>query len=162
MNSEDYYAMSMLNTLLSGGESSRLYRELVDNRQLALMLMSAPLDLNEPSISLIQALPNMGIDPDVLEKAIDEEVEKVKKDLIPEREFQKLKNQFENRIISGNQRMATVAGNLATYHTYFGDASLLNKELERYMAVTREDIQRVANKYFRTDNRVVLYYMPKR
>jgi len=82
--------------------------------------------------------------------------------LIPEREFQKLKNQFENRIIRGNQRLETIAVNLATYHTYFGDASLLNKELERYMAVTREDIQRVANKYFRADNRVVLYYLPKR
>jgi predicted Zn-dependent peptidase len=162
MNSDDFYAMSMLSTLLSGGESSRLYRELVDNKQLALQVNSIPLPFKEPSLSVMLALPNMGIDPDVLEKAVDAEVEKVKKELIPEREFQKLRNQFENQVISENQRMATIAHNLATNHTYFGDASLINKELERYMAVTREDIQRVANKYFRTENRVVLYYMPKK
>ena len=44
---------------------------------------------------------------------------------------------------------------------YFGDANLINTELDRYMKVTREDIQRVAKKYFNTDNRVVLYYLPK-
>ena len=162
MNTADFYAMSMLSTLLSNGESSRLYRELVDNKQLALLVNSIPLPFNEPSLSVMLALPNMGIAPDVLEKKIDEEVEKVKKELIPETEFQKLKNQFENQIISENQRMATIAENLATYHTYFGDTSYLNEELDRYMAVTREDIQRVANEYFRPENRVVLYYMPKK
>ena len=162
MNTNDFYAMSMLSTLLSEGESSRLYRELVDNKQLALMVNSIPLPFKEPSLNVMLALPNMGIDPNVLEKAIDEEVEKVKKELIPEREFQKLRNQFENQVISENQRMATIANNLATSYTYFGDASLINKELERYMAVTREDIQRVANEYFRTENRVVLYYLPKK
>jgi len=162
MNTNDFYAMSMLSTLLSEGESSRLYSELVDNKQLALMVNSIPLPFKEPSLSVMLALPNMGIDPDVLEKAIDEEVEKVKKELIPEREFQKLRNQFENQVISENQRMASIAHNLATCYTYFGDTSLINKELARYMAVTREDILRVANEYFRTENRVVLYYMPKR
>jgi len=162
MNTSDFYAMSMLSTLLSSGESSRLYRELVDNKQLALMVNSVPLPIKEPFINIMMAFPNMGIDPDVLEKAIDEEVDKVKKELIPEREFQKLKNQFENQVISENQRMETIAENLATCYTYFGDTSLINKELERFMAVTREDIRRVANEYFRTDNRVVLYYLPKR
>jgi len=162
MKTEDHYAMDMLNTLLSTGQSSRLYRELVDNKKLALMLASFPMSLVEPSLSLVFALPNMEIDPYELEKAIDAEVDKVKKDLIPDSEFQKLRNQFENNIVSGNQRMATIAQNLATYHTYFKDASLVNNELEKYMAVTREDIQRVANKYFRPENRVVLYYMPNK
>ena len=161
MNTDDYYAMDMLNTLLSTGQSSRLYRELVDNQRLALMVASSPMPFNEPSLNLIMAFPNMGIDPYELEKAIDTEVEKVKTQLIPENEFQKLRNQFENNIISENQRMATIAHNLATNYIYFGDASLINKELEKYMAVTREDIQRVANEYFRPENRVVLYYMPQ-
>ncbi|MEC7945203.1 MAG: insulinase family protein, partial [Bacteroidota bacterium] len=57
--------------------------------------------------------------------------------------------------------MIGIAENLANYEMYFGDANLINTELDRYMKVTREDIQRVAKKYFNTDNRVVLYYLPK-
>ena len=161
MNTADYYAMDMLSTLLSGGESSRLHRELVDNQQVSLMIASMPFPLNEPCVSLVFGFPNMGIDPLVLENAINTEIEKVKTELIPEQEFQKLRNQFENNIINGNQYISGRAENLATYYTYFGDASLINKETEKYMAITREDIQRVANKYFRPENRVVLYFMPR-
>ena len=57
--------------------------------------------------------------------------------------------------------MIGIAENLANYEMYLGDASLINSELERYMSVTKEDIQRVAKKYFNKDNRVVLYYLPK-
>ncbi len=161
MNTPDYYALDMLGTLLSAGQSSRLYRSLVDNQQLAIQVGSFPIPFNEPSVNLTYALPNMGIDPMVLENAMDAEIEKVKNELIPEQEFQKLKNKFENDIISENQRIAERASNLAMYYTYFGDASLINKELENYMAVSREDIQRVARQYFKPDNRVVLYYLPK-
>lgn len=161
MNTPDYFALEMLGTLLSDGQSSRLYRELVDNQQLAIQVGSFPLPFNEPCVNLTLALPNMGIDPLTLEKAMDAEIEKVKNELIPEQEFQKLKNKFENNIIGGNQRIAQRASNLATYYTYFGDASLINNELEKYMTVTREDIQRVAREYFKPENRVVLYYMPK-
>ena len=161
MNTTDYYALDMLGNLLSTGESSRLYRELVDNQQLAIQVGSFPIPFNEPCVNLTYALPNMGIDPLDLEKAIDVEIEKVKNELIPETEFQKLKNRFENDIISGNQRIAERASNLATYYTYFGDASLINKELDQYMAITREDIKRVAQQYFTSNNRVVLYYLPK-
>lgn len=161
MNTPDYYALDMLGTLLSGGQSSRLYKELVDNQQLAISVGSFPLPYNEPSVNLTYAFTNMGVDPRQLEEAINEEIKKVQENLIPEREFQKLQNQFENQIIGGNEKIAERAHNLATYYTYFGDASLINKELDKYMAVTREDIQRVARQYFTPDSRVVLYYMPK-
>ena len=68
---------------------------------------------------------------------------------------------MENDFISGNSRVAGVAESLANYKMYYGDANLINTELDRYLAVTREDIQRVAKDYFRKDNRVVLYYLPK-
>ena len=81
--------------------------------------------------------------------------------MITEKEFQKLKNQIENDMISQNSKVEGVAESLANYFVYYGDANLINTEIDRYMKVTREDIQRVAKKYFRKDNRVVLHYLPK-
>ncbi|WP_026474155.1 M16 family metallopeptidase [Alkaliflexus imshenetskii] len=161
LGTKDYYAIDMLGTLLSTGQSSRLYRELVDNKQMAIQVGSFPIPFSEPALNLTYAFTNMGIDPLALEEAMNVEIKKLQDELIPENEFQKLKNQFENQIIGSNARIAERAGNLATFYTQLGDASLINNELEKYMAVTREDIQRVAREYFITNNRVVLYYLPK-
>jgi predicted Zn-dependent peptidase len=96
-----------------------------------------------------------------LEAAMDKEFAKVRNELITKEEFQKLRNQVENDFVSQNARVQGIAESLANYHTYYGDANLINDELARYMDVTREDIQRVAKKYFVKDNRVVLQYLPK-
>jgi predicted Zn-dependent peptidase len=89
-------------------------------------------------------------------------VEKVQNELITEKEFQKLKNQIENDMMSKNSKIEGIAESLANYAVYYGDANLVNTEIDRYMKVTREDIQRVAKEYFRKDNRVVLHYVPKK
>jgi len=85
----------------------------------------------------------------------------VQNELIGEREFQKLRNQVESQFITRNARVAGIAESLANYHMYYGNTDLINTELERFLAVTREDIQRVAKKYFNNDNRVVLNYLPE-
>lgn len=162
MGTDDYYAIDMLSTLLSDGHSSRLYKALVDNQQIAMQVGSFPLPYKDPSVSIVLALPNMGKDVAELEEAMINEIDKVKTQLIDEREFQKLRNKFENDFINSNSRIARRANNLARYYTYFGNTNLINTELDKYMAVTREDIKRVANKYFTKDNRVVLYYLPKK
>lgn len=162
MGTDDYYAIDMLSTLLSDGHSSRLYKALVDNQQIAMQVGSFPLPYKDPSVSIVLALPNMGKDIAELEEAMINEIDKVKTQLIDEREFQKLRNKFENDFINSNSRIARRANNLARYYTYFGNTNLINTELDKYMAVTREDIKRVANKYFTKDNRVVLYYLPKK
>lgn len=161
MGTDDYYAVDMLSSVLSGGPSSRMYKKLVDEEQLALQVGLFPLPYEDPSLALTFALPNMGKDPKVLEDAMDEEIERMKNELITDREFQKLRNQYESQFVNQNASMAGLANNLARYHTFFGDAGLINNELDRYMDVTKEDIQRVAKKYFRKDNRVVLYYLPE-
>ncbi|WP_430811664.1 MULTISPECIES: M16 family metallopeptidase [unclassified Carboxylicivirga] len=161
MGTDDYYALDMLSTLLSGGQSSRLYKSLVDEQQKALEVSSFALPFQDPSVAIAIALPNMGVDCADLESAMDEQVNRVRKELISEREYQKLLNQFENTFVKSNIKLASRAENLATNYTYFGNTNLINTELDKYLAVTREDIRRVANKYFVNDNRVVLYYLPK-
>lgn len=161
LGTDDYYALSMLNTLLSEGQSSRMYKSLVDEQQKALEAGSFAFPYEDPSLALTYALPNMGVDCADLEAAIDSEIEKVKNELISEREFLKLRNQVENSFVKSNVKLADRAENLATNYTYFGNTDLINSELDKYLAVTREDIKRVANKYYTKGNRVVLYYLPK-
>ncbi len=157
---EDYYAIEMLGRLLSGGESSRLNRRLVIEEQTAMGIQAMPLGLEDPGLNIIMAIPNIGVDPAVVEASIDEELERVRDELITDEELQKLRNQIESRMVNSNTTIATRARNLANYHLIYGDANLINTEIDRYMDVTSEDIREAARQYLREDNRVVLYYMP--
>jgi len=157
----DSYALSMLTTLLSDGQSSRMYKAIVDQQQKALQVMSFPFALEDPGLFLIFGLVNMGVEPADLEKSILAEIEKVQTSQISDAEFQKLRNKVENDFITGNSTMEGIAENLANYHVYFKDANLINSEIDRYMQVTPADLQRVAQKYLVPENRVVLTYLPK-
>jgi len=158
---KDYYAVSMLSTLMSQGQSSRLYRSLVDEQQKALFVGNFPLSMEDPGLSIAFGITNMGVDVKDLEMAMDAEMERVQKELIPDEEFQKLRNQMENDFVTSNSTIIGIAESLANYKVYYGDANLINTEIDRYMAVTKEDIQRVAKQYFNKDNRVSLFYLPK-
>ena len=158
---DDYYALNMLTTILSSGQSSRMYKAIVDKEQKAIQVGSFPLALEDPGLFLAFGIANAGVDPKDLEGSMQEQINKVKDELITETEFQKIRNQMEDDFVSSNSTVNGIAESLANYHVYFGDANLINTELERYMKVTREDIQRVAKKYLDENNRVVLYYLPK-
>jgi zinc protease len=158
---EDYYAINMLTTLLAQGQGSRLNKEVVDKKQKAVYSGAFPLALEDPGLFLTFAIANQGVTADDLEAAFQIELDKVKKDLITENEMQKLRNQVESDIVSSNARVEGIAESLANYHVYFGDANLINTEIEKYMRVTREDIKRAAEVYLANENRIVLYYLPK-
>lgn len=158
---KDYYAVKMLGMLLSQGESSRMQKTIVDEQQKAVFAGSFPLDLEDPGVNICFAVGNMGVNPSELEKSMDAVIADVQTNLIPEVEFQKLQNQVENDFISANNTVAGIAESLANNEMYFGDANLINTELERYRKVTREDIRAAAVKYFNKDARVVLYWLPK-
>lgn len=158
---EDFYAVSMLSTLMSQGQSSRLYKAVVDDAQKAVQVGNFPMETEDPGVAFVYAIANAGVDPADAEGEINSEFDKVKTELISDHELQKLKNQIEANFINDKTSVNGIAESLANYHTYFGDANLINTEIDRYLAVTKEDIRRVAQKYFVKDNRVVLYYLPK-
>jgi zinc protease len=157
----DSYAVSMLAQILSQGKSSRLQKSIVDEQQKAIFVGAFPFPTEDPGMALMFGITNMGVAIDELEASINKEVEKVQTELISEEEFQKLKNQIESDMVTANSKVEGIAENLANYFVYYGDANLINTEVDRYLKVTREDIKRVANEYFRKDNRVVLHYLPK-
>jgi zinc protease len=161
MGTPDYYALSMLTTLLSGGESSRFNKSIVDKQQKALFVGSFPIPLEEPGLFLVFGIVNMGIDPADLEAAVDAEIKLAQTEELTDREFEKLRNKIENDFISRNSTMAGIAESLSDYKMYFGDANLINTEIDKYMKVSKADIMRVANQYLVKDNRIVLYYLPK-
>jgi predicted Zn-dependent peptidase len=157
--SDDFYAVAVLNQLLSGGESSRLNKRVVDADQTALYCGAFNFSLEDPGLTLAYALVNMGVDPKTVETAINDEVQRLQTTAVDERELQKVKNQIETEFVTANSSVAGIAESLANYHMYFGDAELINTEVDRYLAVTPADIQRVAKTYYTPEQRVTLYFL---
>ena len=155
----DYYAVDLLNTALSGGQSSRLNLAVVDDQELAVFCGAFSFGLEDPGQTIAYAVANIGTDPTEVEKAMVAEIDRVKSEGITPAELDKLKNQVESGFVQSNGTMRGIAESLANYHMYFGDANLINNEIDRYMAVTAEDIQKAANAYYNHDRRVVLYFM---
>ena len=157
----EYYAFNILSNLLSGGASSRMNKALVDSKQLAAAAQSVPFFNEDEGLFIALAIANVGVKIDTLEKNMDSVVNDFKINLVSEREFQKVKNQITTELVNSKATMAGIAESLANNEVYFGDANLINTELEKYNKVTRQDILNVAKKYLNKDNRVVLYYLPK-
>lgn len=109
------------------------------------------------------ALPSGPVKLETLLKDMDEEIVKLQTELISENEFTKIRNQYENNYIGKNARMLGVAENLAAGYSFFNkNTNNVNEELDEVRKVTRKDIQDVAKKYLNPNQRVVLYYLPKK
>jgi predicted Zn-dependent peptidase len=158
---EEYYAFNVLSTILSGGASSRMNKTLVDSKQLAVAAQSVPFFNEDDGLFIALTIANMGVKVETLEASMDSVVNELKTGLVGEREFQKVKNQITTDLVDSKATMAGIAESLANNEVYFGDANLINTELEKYNKVTREDVLKVAKKYLNKENRVVLHYLPK-
>lgn len=159
--SDEYYAFNILRTVLSGGNSSRLNKKIVDEKQLAVQSGAFNYALEDAGLFITYGIANAGVQPNVLELNIDSVVNDIKTNLVSEKEFQKVKNQITTSFVTRNSTMEGIAETLANYEVYFGDANLINTEILKFDKVTREDVLNVAKKYLNKDNRVVLYYVPK-
>ena len=123
---DEYYAFNVLSTILSGGESSRMNKTLVDKKQQAVAAQSAPFFNEDEGLFITLAIANMGVKIEALELSMDSIVNDLKTDLVGEREFQKVKNQITTQIVTSNGTMAGIAESLANNEVYFGDANLIN------------------------------------
>jgi predicted Zn-dependent peptidase len=159
---KDAYVLNMISNYLSVGKSSVLYKKIVDEKKMALAVQSQTLSLEDYGAYLILALPLGEVPLADLLAEIDEEIVKIQTDLISERDYQKLQNQFENNFVNANSSVEGIASSLAEYHVYYGDTNLINSEIEVYRSITREDIRTVAKKYLSPNQRVELQYLPKK
>ena len=161
MKKRDAYVLDMVSSVLSDGKSSRLYKKLVDDQKQALQIGAFNLAQEDYGQYVIFGLP-LGETPlDTLVAEVDEEIKKLQTELISQREFEKLQNKFENRYVNSNSSVAGIASSLATYHQLYGNADLINEEIDIYRSITREEIRDVAKKYLNPNQRLELEYLPK-
>ena len=152
----------MISSYLSGGKSSVLYKKIVDDQKQALQVAAVNLGQVDYNIFALFALPQGEVELDVILEEMDEEIAVMQNELISERDYEKLMNQFENRFVNSNSSVEGIASSLATYHLLYGDANLINTQLELYSSITREEIRDVAKKYLSPNQRVEIKYLPKK
>lgn len=160
LGSDDYYAMSLLSSIMAAGESSRLYQTLVNEKELAIASQMIPLSLENSGALILVDIPNGDTDVKDLQKALFQEIDKVVNNGVTEEELKKAKNIEEANTIMSNKNTLTKAMTIAKYWAYYNDPDMINTEIDKYLSVTQEDIKRVAKKYLGTDNKVILTYMP--
>ncbi len=162
MTSKESTILEMASAVLSKGNSSRMYKKMVDDKKNSLQVGTFNFALEDYGAYISYALPNNNTPLDTLLKDMDEEVLKLQNELISADEFTKLQNQFENDYLDKNTRMLGVAENLADGFTFYKNTNNINTELDAIRKVTRADIQAVAKKYLNPNQRVVLYYLPNK
>ncbi len=155
----DAYALEMLTTILADGESSRLYRNLVD-QQLAVQATAFLSDRQFAGLLVMLGIAGPGQSLDTIEHALWKEIRRIQQEGITPEEFRKARNIAEARFVAGKKQVLSKALSLATYQAYYNDPNRINSELQYYLKVTPEDIQRVAQQYFVADKAVVLRYLP--
>lgn len=158
---KDSRVLDMISSYLSTGKSSVLYKKLVDEKKLALQTGAINFSQEDYGTYILYGLPQGDASLQTLLKEIDEEIVKLQTDLISEKDYQKLQNQFENNFVNANATIEGIAGSLAEYYVMYGDTNLINTEIEIYRAITREEIRAVAKKYLNPNQRLVLEYLPE-
>ena len=160
-NTADFYALQVLSAALQGGQSSRLYQKLVKDKELTTGVGGFMDEKRGLGALYVGANLRPGATTAAVEAAIYEEIERLKKEPIADWELQKAKNSTRRAFITNLQSSLSRAINLTQYAIYYNDPNLINERLDKVAAVTKEDVQRVANKYLRDTNRTVVITMPK-
>ncbi len=152
---EDYYALNILSSILSSGNSSRLYSALVDQKQLATQVFTDFGDTFDPNLFNVYAVANKDVKESDVEQGIYTEIEKIKKEGISDKELQKIKNQKLMEFYGQVETINGKSNNIGTYEVFFGDYRKMFDAPANYNKITVADVQRVANKYLIKSNRTV-------
>jgi zinc protease len=156
----DIAALEVAGNILSNGESSRLYKKMVYEQQMALAAGGQTLALEDPGVFYFYAILQGSQKAEDGEKSLQEEVARIQAQPATQEEIEKAKNQLIADLVFGRQRVSQKGEAVAYASVILGDVSLANRQIEEYKKVTAEDVQRVAQKYFRTDNRTVVTMLP--
>ncbi len=156
----DHYPLDLLSIALGDGESSRLYQELVKKRELLQSLNVGTDSRRGPDLFSVWAVGAQGKSVKTARDVIYQELAKLAKTGLSPRELEKAKNRVRSSFVFGLSSTLDRAQVLGQFELYFGNAELLKSELDKYLAVTNEDIKRVAAKYFSINNRTVLDVVP--
>lgn len=159
---EDAYAMEILGEIMSSGESSRLYRSIVDSLQVGVQtqLGNAPREFSGLTNVIGIAAPGKSLE--ALEKAIDDQIALLLKNGVSDEELSKAKNIIEARFVAGRTGVYEKALAMADAWRFMKNVNMVNTELDQYMKVTKADILRVARRVFGTKDRSVLTYIPSK
>lgn len=152
-----YYVSDLITEILSGGGSSRLFQALVKEKKLFSNIECYHFGTVDAGLLTIEGKLVKGVKMEEAEKAVEEELARVKNEKISESELQKVKNKTESQMAFEDMSLMNRANSLAFYEL-LGDASLINRELDKYNEVTAEDIRSLSNEIFREENSSTLYY----
>ncbi len=153
-----YYITDLITDILGGGGSSRLYQSLVKEKKLFSSIECYHFGSTDSGLVAIEGKLIKGISMNDAERAIEEELDKMKNELVSEIELHKVKNKAESMIAFEDMSLINRANSLA-YYELLGDASWMNYELEKYGSVTSEDILKESRNIFRNTNCSTLYYL---
>lgn len=157
----DMYALEVASNILSGGESSRLYRKLVYEQQIAIGAGGQAIVLEDPGVFFFYAIAQAGQSHEAGEKSLTEEIERLKSEPVSAEELVKAKNQLIAGLVFGRETTNDKADAAGYAKVILGDVNLVNSQLALYQKVTAADVQRVAQKYFTPQNRTVVTMLPE-
>ncbi len=156
----DHYAAELLASILTDGESSRLYRALVRGREVLAEVEFGAADRRGPELLRLWAVCAEGHTPAEVRPLVDAEIERLARDGVTARELEKARNSVRTDFVFGLATPLQRALSLGQAELYDGDATVLLRELDRYLTVTAADVQRVARTVLTRENRVVLDVIP--
>lgn len=156
---KDAYVLDYISSILTGGNSSRMYKRMVEQDKVALQVLAFNQASQDYGTYTMGALIKGEPDWDNLKATMDDEIERLQTELISDKEYQKLQNQFETSYVEVNSSVEGIAGSLATYHMLQGDTNRINTQLDIYRSITKDDIKRVAKAYLNPDQRVEIKYL---